>query len=69
MHEKGYQVFPSKIFGLTLPKKFRGHPFNVSENLGYQKNFMQNRGITIFRLKFFVSQCRKTSNRNPLVFH
>ena len=34
---RGYQVFPSKIFGLTLPKNFLGHPFNVSENLGYRK--------------------------------
>ena len=32
MHNRGYHKFPSKIFCLTVPKKFRGHPFNVSEN-------------------------------------
>ena len=26
-------------------------------------------GVTFFRRSFFVSQCRKTSHRNPLVFH
>ena len=42
-------------------EKFRGHPFNVSENLGYRKILCIIGGITIFRRKFFVSQCRKIS--------
>ena len=36
-----------------MDKKFRGHPFNVSENLGYQKILCIIGGITIFRRKFF----------------
>ena len=68
MHNKGYHNFPSKIFCLSA-EKLRGHPFNVSENLGYRKISCIIGGITSFRRKFFVSQCRKTSYRNPLVFH
>ena len=44
-----------------MDEKFRGHPFNVSENLGYRKILCILGGITIFRRKFFVSQCRKIS--------
>ena len=34
------------------------------------KSFTDEKGgITFFRRKFFVSLCRKTSYRNPLVFH
>ena len=36
-------------------EKFRGHSFNVSENLGYQKILCIIGGITIFPRKFFVS--------------
>ena len=67
--KRGYHVFPSKIFWSHSAEKFRGHPFNVSENLGYRKILCIIGGITIFRLKFFVSQCRKASYRNPWVFH
>ena len=42
-------------------EKFRGHSFKVSENLGYRKILCIIGGITIFRRKIFVSQCRKTS--------
>ena len=57
MDEKGggYHVFPSKIFGLSA-EKFRGHPFNVSEKLGYRKILCIIGGITFFQRKFFVSQ-------------
>ena len=108
MDEKvGYHVFPSKNFGLTVPKtfvkesycfweknwfeivlwmkrgvsrfsvelfwshsakKFRGHPFKVSEKLGYRKNLCLIGGVTIFRRKILVSQCRKLSSQNPTVF-
>ena len=67
--KRGYHVFPSKIFGLTVPKKFVRDHFGVSEKLGYRKNLCIIGGITIFRPNFFVSQCRTTSYRNPLVFH
>ena len=32
-----------------MDEKFRGHPFNVSENLGYRKILCIIGGITIFR--------------------
>ena len=90
-----YHVFPSKIFGLTVPKnfvgipsmfqniwgieefyaylsrfsvenflshsveKFRGHPFNVSENLGYRKILCIIGGITSFRQKFLSHSAEK----------
>ena len=44
-----------------MVEKIRGHPLYVSENLGYRKILCIIGGITIFRRKFFVSQCRKIS--------
>ena len=65
MDEKGgYHVFPSEIFGLSA-EKFRGHPFNVSENLGYRKILCIIGGITIFRRKFFVSLLPKNFVKEP----
>ena len=69
MDEKGVSRFSVENFWSHSAEKFRVHPFNVSENLGYRKNSCIIRGITIFRLKFYVSQRQKTSYRNPLVFH
>ena len=69
MDEKGVSRFSVENFWSHSAEKFRGHPSNVSENLGYRKILCIIGGITIFCLKFFVSQCRKTSYRNPLVFH
>ena len=63
MNEHGrYHVFPSKIFGLSA-EKFRGLPFNVSENVGCRKNLCIIGSITItfLRRKCFVSQCQKNS--------
>ena len=53
--------FSVEKFWSHSAEKFRGHPFNVSENLGYRKILCIIGGITSFRRKFFVSQCRKTS--------
>ena len=61
IHTRGYHNFPSKFFLSHSAEKFCGHPFNVSENLGYRKILCIIGGITIFRQKFFVSQCRKIS--------
>ena len=59
---KGILLFLRKfLFQSFMDEKFRGHPFNVSENLGYRKILCIIGGITIFRRKFFVSQCRKIS--------
>ena len=56
----GITIFRKKNLSHSA-EKFRGHPFNVSENLGYRKILCIIGGITIFRRKFFVSQCRKIS--------
>ncbi len=39
-----YQDFPSKVFCLTIPKKFVGEPFSVSINSGIE-NFLGFRGL------------------------
>ena len=59
MHTRGYHVFSVEKFWSHRAEKLRGHPFNVSENLGYQKILCIIGGITSFRRNFFVSQCRK----------
>ena len=61
MHNRGYHNFPSKIFCLTVPKNFVSIPSMSQENLGYREILCILGGITIFRRKFFVSQCRKIS--------
>ena len=58
---KGVSRFSVENFWSHSAEKFRGHPFNVAENLGYRKILCIIGGITIFRRKFFVSQCRKIS--------
>ena len=62
MHNKNVSRFSVKIFSLTVPKKFVGEPFGVSENLGYRKIscISGEGGITILRQKNFVSFYRKT---------
>ena len=67
--KRGVSRFSVETFWSNSAEKFRGHPFNVSENLGYWKKLCIIGRITIFRPKFFVSQCQKTSYRNLLVFH
>ena len=57
----GVSQFSVENFLSHSAEKFRGHPFNVLENLRYRKILCIIGGITIFRRKFFVSQCRKIS--------
>ena len=59
--EDGYHVFPSESFCLTVPKKFVGHPSVFQKIFGMKKIMDKRTGITFFRRKFFVSQCRKNS--------
>ena len=59
--KKGVSRFSVENFWSHSAKKFRGHPLNVSENLGYRKTLGILGGITFFRRKFFVSQCWKIS--------
>ena len=61
MDKKGVSCFSVEKIWSHGAEKFRGHPFNVSENLGYRKILCIIGGITIFRLKFVVLQCRKIS--------
>ena len=61
MDERGVSRFSVENFWSHSAEKFRGHPFNVSENLGYRKILCIIGSITFFRRKFLVSQCRKIS--------
>ena len=57
--KKGVSRFSVENFWSHSAEKFRGHPFNVSEKLGYRNILCIIGGITIFPRKFFVSQCRE----------
>ena len=57
----GVSRFSVENFLSHSAEKFHGLPFNVSEILGYRKILCIIGGITSFRRKSFVSQCRKTS--------
>ena len=59
--EEGVSRFSVEKFWSHSAKTFRGHPFNVSENLGYRKILCITGGITFFRRIMMVSQCRKNS--------
>ena len=56
-----YQHFPSKMFCLRVPKNSLGESFTVALNSCSEKLYGQEEegSVKIFRLKFFVSQCRK----------
>ena len=58
---------PSKIFCLTVPKKAVVEPFSLSLISGIEKFYASEGLVTIFRRKFFVSQYRNISQRNPYV--
>ena len=70
LHEGSSTIFCRPC--LTVPKKFVGEPFCVSENFWYRKNLWIRRGeggsVTIFHRKFVVSQYRKTWQGNPCLF-
>ena len=69
LHIRGYNVFPSKIFGLTVPKKFVGENFGVSENFGYRKILCFREGeYRVSPSKTFVTLYQKISLRNTSVF-
>ena len=57
--KRGVSRFSVENFWSHSAEKVRGHPFNVSENLGYRKILCIIGGIAIFRRKLIVSQCRK----------
>ena len=53
MDEKGVSRSSVENFWSRSAEKFRGHPFNVSENLGYRKILCIIGGITIFHPPIF----------------
>ena len=59
--KSGVSRFSVEKFWSQSAEKFRGQPFNVSENLGYRKILCIIGGITFFLRKFLVSECRKIS--------
>ena len=56
-----FQNFRSKFFYLKVPKNFVEEPFSLSLISGIEKIHGSEGYVTIVRLKFFVSQCRKFS--------
>ena len=67
MHDRGVTTFRRNFF-VSQCQNFRGHPFNVPENLGYRKTFCLIGGIKLLCRNFFVSPCRKFLYTNPTVF-
>ena len=63
-----YHGFPSKVFSFTVPQNFVAEPFCVSESFLYGSKYEKEGAIMIFCQEFPVSQCRKFSWVNPLVF-
>ena len=57
-----------RIFLSHSAEKVRGHPFNVSENLGYRKNFMHNRGYHKIPSKNFCLTVLKNFVGIPSMF-
>ena len=64
-----YQDSPSKNFCVTVPKVSVGNPL-LLHYFQVPKKFLIRGGASfkIFRRKFFLSQCRKISQGNSLVF-
>ena len=68
-HNRGYHVFPSKNFGVTVQKNFVGTPSLIHKNWDME-NFMhqRGRGYHVSPSKTFVTQYQKFSLGNSSVF-
>ena len=68
MDERGGGVsrFSVENFWSHNAEKFRGHPFNVWENLGYRKIFMHNTGYHIFSVENFWSHSAEKLRKGAL---
>ena len=64
MHNRGYHVFPAKIFGLIVPKNFVGIPSMFQKIWGLEK-FMHNRGYHNFPSKIFCLTVPKNFVKEP----
>ena len=65
MNEKGVSRFSIENFWSHSAEKFREHPFNASENLGYRKILCIIGGITICRRKLFCLTVPKNFVKEP----
>ena len=64
----GISRFSIEVFMSRSTEKIRGHPFNVSENLGYRKNFFMIGVIKFFCRKFLVWLNQIISFENTVLF-
>ena len=64
MDEKGVSRFSAENFKSHSAEEFRGHPFNVSENLGYRKNLCVI-GVSQFSVEFFCLTVPKNYVKEP----
>ena len=66
MDEKGVSRFSVEYFWSHSSEKFRGHPFNVSENLGYRKNLcIIGGGGSRFSVQHFWSHSAEKFRGHP----
>ena len=66
MHTRGYHVFPSKVFCLTVPINLVGEPFcAVFQKSSGSKNFMDKRrgGLSRFSIEIFLSHSAEKFRR------
>ena len=59
MHKKGITLFSVEFFLSHSADRFRGEPFNVSENLGFPKNLCIKRGYHYSPLNFLSLSAKK----------
>ena len=64
----GYQDFPSKIFCLTVPKKFVREPFSVSLISGIEKVWIRGGGVSRFSVEIFMSHSAENFRKGILLF-
>ena len=58
--KRGYQDFPSKVFCLTVPKKFVGEPFGVSLISVIENDWIRGEGdYQLFPSKIFCLSVEK----------
>ena len=65
MQKMGYHDFPSKIFGLKVPKKVLGEPFCISKKFFYQKFLCIGGGGHHSFAESFLSHSAEKFRGNP----
>ena len=64
--EEEVSRFSSKVFCLTVPKKFGGEPFRVSL-IRVSENFMLQRVMSLFSVENFLFHSTETFRRGTLL--